>query len=53
MKAVVLEKACAPQDLYVKEVPMPKVKPGWVLVKIKPSESIVRKFIQDKGIHHL
>jgi len=35
MKAVVLEKACAPQDLYLKEVPMPKVKPGWVLVKIK------------------
>ncbi|UPV77747.1 zinc-binding alcohol dehydrogenase family protein [Bacillus rugosus] len=35
MKAVVLEKPCSAQDLAVREVPIPKVKPGWVLVKIK------------------
>ncbi|WP_200963456.1 alcohol dehydrogenase catalytic domain-containing protein [Paenibacillus sp. Soil766] len=35
MKAVVLEKPGAPEDLVVREVPIPEVKPGWVLVKIK------------------
>ncbi|PKG24689.1 zinc-binding alcohol dehydrogenase family protein [Niallia nealsonii] len=35
MKAVVLEKACKAQELIVQDVPIPKVKPGWVLVKIK------------------
>lgn len=35
MKAVVLEGACKPEELKIKEVPIPKVKPGWVLVKIK------------------
>lgn len=35
MKAVVLEKACKAEELLVREVPIPKVKPGWVLVKIK------------------
>jgi NADPH:quinone reductase len=35
MKAVVLEKPCTAQELAVSEVPIPKVKPGWVLVKIK------------------
>ncbi|MCY9691801.1 zinc-binding alcohol dehydrogenase family protein [Paenibacillus alginolyticus] len=35
MKAVVLERPCAPEDLAVSEVPIPEVKPGWVLVKIK------------------
>jgi NADPH:quinone reductase len=35
MKAVVLEKACTPEELVVREVPTPEVKPGWVLVKIK------------------
>lgn len=35
MKAVVLERACKPEELKIKEVPIPKVKPGWVLVKIK------------------
>ncbi|WP_404331900.1 zinc-binding alcohol dehydrogenase family protein [Mesobacillus maritimus] len=35
MKAVVLEKPCTAQELAVREVPMPKVKPGWVLVKVK------------------
>ena len=35
MKAVVLEKPCTASELAVQEVPTPKVKPGWVLVKIK------------------
>ncbi|WP_462410543.1 zinc-binding alcohol dehydrogenase family protein [Neobacillus sp. Marseille-QA0830] len=35
MKAVVLEKPCAASELAVQEVPIPEVKPGWVLVKIK------------------
>ncbi|SFE23721.1 NADPH:quinone reductase [Paenibacillus algorifonticola] len=35
MKAIVLEKPCAPQDLVVREVPKPDVMPGWVQVKIK------------------
>lgn len=35
MKAVVLEKPCTAEELTVKDVPIPKVKPGWVLIKIK------------------
>lgn len=35
MKAVVLEKPCTASELAVQEVPIPKVKPGWALVKIK------------------
>ncbi|MFT8389946.1 MAG: zinc-binding alcohol dehydrogenase family protein [Sporolactobacillus sp.] len=35
MKAVVLEKPCTASELAVQKVPIPEVKPGWVLVKIK------------------
>ena len=35
MKAVVLEKPCTASELALQEVPVPEVKPGWVLVKIK------------------
>ncbi|MDF2858543.1 MAG: alcohol dehydrogenase, partial [Neobacillus sp.] len=35
MKAVVLEKPCMAEELVISEVPIPKVRPGWVLVKIK------------------
>jgi len=35
MKAVVLVAPCKAEQLVVTEVPMPDVKPGWVLVKIK------------------
>ncbi|OMF05868.1 alcohol dehydrogenase [Paenibacillus amylolyticus] len=35
MKAVVLEGACAPEELNIQEVPIPEVKPGWVLIKIR------------------
>ncbi|WP_342421038.1 zinc-binding alcohol dehydrogenase family protein [Paenibacillus sp. FSL E2-0178] len=35
MRAVVLEHPCEPQDLTVSEVPVPEVKPGWLLVRIR------------------
>lgn len=35
MKAVVLTKTCKPTELQIREVSIPKVKPGWVLVKVK------------------
>ncbi len=35
MKAVVLTKPCTAQELRVSEIPVPAVKRGWVLVKIK------------------
>ncbi|WP_342387913.1 zinc-binding alcohol dehydrogenase family protein [Salinicoccus bachuensis] len=35
MKAVVLENPCSAQELHISEIPVPKVRPGWVLVKIK------------------
>lgn len=35
MKAVVLEKTCRAEEMIIKDVHIPKVKPGWVLVKIK------------------
>lgn len=35
MKAVVIEHAGGPEVLELKEVPTPKVKPGWTLVKVK------------------
>jgi NADPH:quinone reductase len=35
MKAVVLEKPCRADELVIQEVPIPKVKAGWVLVRIK------------------
>lgn len=35
MKAVVLEKTCKATDLAISQVPIPKVKPDWVLVQVK------------------
>ncbi len=35
MKAVVLTKTCKAVDLHLSKVPIPSVKPGWVLVKVK------------------
>jgi NADPH:quinone reductase-like Zn-dependent oxidoreductase len=35
MRAVVLYKSCRPEELTVSEVPVPEVKPGWVLIKVK------------------
>lgn len=49
MKAIVLYKTCTPQELTVSEVPIPKVKPGWVLIKVKAfglnrSELMMREY---------
>jgi NADPH2:quinone reductase len=35
MKAVVLYKTCRPEELRISEVPVPEVRPGWVLLKVK------------------
>lgn len=35
MKAVVLRRPCAANELKTEEVPVPDVKKGWVLVKVK------------------
>ncbi len=35
MKAVVITKSCEASDLRVSDVSVPKVKPGWVLIRVK------------------
>ncbi len=35
MKAVVLDKITEGKDIVVSEVPVPEVRPGWVLIKVK------------------
>ena len=52
MKAIVLERTCKATELNVSNVPVPKVKPDWVLVKVKAfginrSELIMRSFEGD------
>ena len=52
MKAVVLYKTCSPQDLIVSEIPIPEVRPGWVLIKVKAfglnrSELMMREYEGD------
>ncbi|MDR1919006.1 MAG: zinc-binding alcohol dehydrogenase family protein [Tannerellaceae bacterium] len=52
MKAVVLYKTGKPEVLSISEVPVPKVKAGWILVKIKVfglnrSELMMRQFEGD------
>jgi len=52
MKAVVLYKTCTPQELTVSEVPIPIVKAGWVLIKVKAfglnrSELMMREYEGD------
>lgn len=34
MKAVILTKACTAQEMTVTDIPVPSVRPGWVLVRI-------------------
>ena len=58
MKAVVLEKTCKASELEVKEVPIPEVKPGWVLVKVigfglNRSEVILRDYEADEDYINL
>lgn len=58
MKAVVLHRTGKPEVLTVSEVPIPKVKPGWVLVKVKAfginrSELMMREFEGNASYIHL
>jgi len=52
MKAIVLYKSCSPEELKISEVPVPEVKPGWVLIKVKAfglnrSELMMRAYEAD------
>ena len=58
MKAVVLERTCKASELEVKEVPIPEVKSGWVLVKVigfglNRSEVILRDYEADEDYINL
>ena len=49
MKAVVLYQTCSPEELTIIEIPVPEVKPGWVLIKVKAfglnrSELMMREY---------
>jgi len=49
MKAVVLYKTCSPEEFTISEIPVPEVKPGWVLIKVKAfglnrSELMMREY---------
>ncbi len=49
MKAVVLAEPCAAEEMKLSEVPVPEVRPGWVLVRVKAfglnhSEVLLRQF---------
>ena len=49
MKAVVLYKTCSPEELTISEIPVPEVKSGWVLIKVKSfglnrSELMMREY---------
>jgi NADPH:quinone reductase len=52
MKAIVLYKKCTPEELKIYEVPVPTVKPGWVLIRVKAfglnrSELLMRAYEAD------
>lgn len=52
MKAVILNGTCEPQEMKITEIDIPKVKPGWVLIKIKAfglnhAELVLRKYEAD------
>ena len=58
MNAVVLTKTCKAEELSVSEVPTPKVKAGWVLIKVRAfginhSEVLLRQFEADAPYIHL
>ena len=52
MKAIVVDKCCKAEDFRVSEIPVPEIKPGWVLVKVHAaglnhSEALLRIFEAD------
>lgn len=53
MRAVVIDKCCKAEDLHVTDIPVPEVRPGWVLVKVHAaglnhSEVILRQYEADE-----
>ena len=49
MKAVVLTKPCKAEEMKLSDIPLPEVRPGWVLVKVRAfginhSEVLLRQF---------
>jgi len=49
MNAVVLYKTCSPQELTVSDIPIPEIKTGWVLIRVKAfglnrSELMMREY---------
>lgn len=52
MKAIVLNGSCSPQEMKITQIDLPKVKSGWVLIKIKAfglnhAELVLRKYEAD------
>ncbi|MCR5076733.1 MAG: zinc-binding dehydrogenase [Prevotella sp.] len=57
MKAIVIDRCCKAEELKLSEVPVPKVIPGWVLVRIHAvglnhSEAILRMYEADREYIH-
>lgn len=55
MRAVVINGCCKADDLRVTDIPIPKVCPGWVLIKVHAaglnhSEAILRMYEADEDI---
>lgn len=53
MRAIVINGCCAAEELRVSQVPVPEVRPGWVLVRVRAaglnhSEALLRLFEADK-----
>ncbi len=53
MKAIVINGCCKADDLHVSNLPLPQVRPGWVLVKVHAaglnhSEAILRQYEADR-----
>ena len=49
MKAIVLTKPCEAEEMTLRDIPMPEVRPGWVLIRVKAfginhSEILLRQF---------
>ena len=57
MRAIVINGCCKAEDLHVSEIPVPEVRPGWVLVKIHAaglnhSEALLRLYEADNDYIH-
>lgn len=50
MKAIVIHQAGDAQQLQIEERPIPALKEGWTLVKVKGLASTVPRYSRGKGI---